>query len=123
VGAGQVRAGSGAGRLHFLGALGGGLPVNVPALHQSPLPAPSARLGALAPLFDDPFGESRDGVERFLLLLHKIGVLDFGAEGIAHCEDLDGYGLFERAEAADSFQRGGGTTVPQDGPFVGDVLL
>lgn len=112
MGAGQVGAGSGAGRLHFLRTLGGRLPVNVPALHQSPLPARSARLGAFAPLLDDPFGESRDGVERLLLLLHKIGVFNFGVEGIAHREDLDGYGLFERAEAADSFQRGGGPAVP-----------
>lgn len=97
--------------------------MNVPALHQSSLPAQPAGLGAFAPLFDDPFGESRDGIERLLLLLHKIGVFNFRAKGVAHGEDLDGYGLFEGAEAADSFQRGGRATVPQDGPFVRNVLL
>lgn len=123
VGAGQVRAGSGAGWLHFLGTLGSRLPIEVSALHQSPLHPLPAGLGAFAPLPDDPLGEGRDGIERLLLLLHEVGVFDFRPEGIAHREDLDGQGLLEGAEAADSFQRRRGAAVPQGGALVRDVLL
>lgn len=89
-GARQVCTRSGAGRLHFLGALGSRLSVDVPALHEPSLHTQPTRLGTLTPLFNDPLRESRDGVERFLLLLHEIGVFNFGSEGIAHRQDLDG---------------------------------
>ena len=88
-GARQVCTRSGAGRLHFLGALWSGLSIDVPALHEPSLHTQPTRLGTLAPLFNDPFRESRDGVERFLLLLHEIGVFNFGSEGIAHRQDLE----------------------------------
>lgn len=135
--AGHVGAGTDVAGLQLPGAISGRSPPGVPALHCPPLPARAARLGAFAPLLDDPLGgdDLPDCVEglflstgRFLRarlhgFLHKIGELDLGLWQVPHGEDLDGQRFLQRAETADPLQGGGGAAVPQYAALVGDVLL
>lgn len=135
--AGHVSARTDVAGLQLLGAVGGRPPPGVPALHRPPLPARAARLGALAPLLDDPLGgdDLPDGVEGLFLssgrllqprlrgLLHEVGELDLGLRQVPHRENLDGQRLLQRAETADPLQGGRGAAVPQHAALVGDVLL
>lgn len=135
--AGHIRAGTDVAGLQLPGTISSWPPLGVPAFHCPPLPAWPTRLGALAPLLDDPLGRDYlpDGVEGLFLstghllwprlcgLLHKIGELDLGLWQVPHCEDLDGQRLLQRTKTADSLQGGRGATVSQHAALIGDVLL
>lgn len=67
--AGNIGTGTDITGLQLPGTVSGWPPPGVPTLHCPPLPARATRLGALAPLLNDPLGgdDLLDGIEGFFL--------------------------------------------------------